>query len=334
MRHIKFMLAAAAMSSAAMLGSSFWGTGVAQAQSGDVALPQGQMTFVVPLAAGGPLDGAARMLAEKIGQRLGRTIIVENRTGAGGNIGAAFVAKAAPDGLTWLYTIDSVLTVNPHLYSSQGFEPAKDLAPAARVGMTTLALVVNVKRSDAKNFAELLAGSKTRELNFASAGIGSPGHLAFEYLRMLTGIRGAHVPYRGAAPATQDIVGGAVEAGFITAGASLPHVQSGALRSLIVSSPERAILMPDVPSAEEAGIKGFDARFGNYLMAPARTDSKVRAMIAGHLKEVMKDKLVQERLVVLAADPLFADESEATARIAADREKWGKVVKAAGIKMN
>lgn len=310
------------------------GAATAQAQQAASPFPDGQMTFIVPLAAGGPLDGAARMMAERIGQRLGRTIIVENRTGAGGNIGAAYVAKAAPDGLTWLYTIDSVLTVNPHLYASQGFDAAKDLIPAARVGVNTLALVVNVGRVDVKTFAELLALSKTRELNFASAGIGAPGHLAFEYLRMETGIRGAHVPYRGAAPAMQDIVGGAVEAGFVTAGASLPHIQTGVLRALAVSSLERAPQLPNVPTANEAGVKGFEAQFGNYLLAPSKSDPKLRAIMGGHVAEIMKNKDVQDRLMALATDPVFANEAESIARIAADREKWGKVVKAAGMKAN
>lgn len=310
------------------------GFATAQAQQDKGRIPEGQITFVVPLAAGGPLDAAARMMAEKIGQRIGRTIIVENRTGAGGNIGSAHVAKAAPDGLTWLYTIDSVLTVNPHLYATQGFDAAKDLAPAARVGLNTLALVVNVNRTKAQTFAELLAESKTRELNFASAGIGSPGHLAFEYLRMATGIRGAHVPYRGAAPAMQDIVAGAVEAGFVTAGASLPHIKKGTLRALAVSSMEPAIQLPDVPTAHAAGIKDFEARFGNYLLAPSKTDPDIRAMMAGHVAEIMKDKAVQERLIALATDPVFADEAESIKRIAADREKWGKIVKAAGVKIN
>lgn len=310
------------------------GLAPAQAQQGGDPFPGGQMTFVVPLAAGGPLDAAARMTAERLGQRLGRTVIVENRTGAGGNIGAAHVAKSAPDGLTWLYTIDSVLTVNPHLYASQGFEPAKDLTPAARIGVNTLALVVNVRRSEAKTFAELLADSKKRELSFASAGVGAPGHLAFEYLRMVTGIAGVHVPYRGAAPAMQDIVSGVVDAGFVTAGASLPHIQSGALRALAVSGVTRATQLPDVPTAQEAGIKDFEARFGNYLLAPAKTNPRILAAMAAHIAEIMKDQDVQARLVTLATDPFFAGEAESAALIAADREKWGKVVKAAGVTVN
>lgn len=311
----------------------FVGLAGARAQDAGV-IPQGQITFVVPLAAGGPLDAAARMMAERIGQRLGRTIIVENRTGAGGNIGAAYVAKAAPDGLTWLYTIDSVLTVNPHLYASQGFDATKDLIPAARIGVNTLALVVNIRRLDVKTFGELLAASKKNEISFASAGIGSPGHLAFEYLRMATGIRGVHVPYRGAAPAMQDIVSGVVDAGFVTAGASLPHIESGVLRALAVSNANRSAQLPNVPTAQQAGITGFEAGFGNYLLAPAKSDPKVRAAMAAHVREIMQDKEVQARLVNLATEPVFADEAASVAALAADREKWGQVVKAAGVKVN
>jgi tripartite-type tricarboxylate transporter receptor subunit TctC len=149
---------------------------------------------------------------------------------------------------------------------------------------------------------------------------------------MDTGIRGAHVPYRGAAPAMQDIVSGAVEAGFVTAGASLPHIKTGVLRALAVSSLQRAPQLPDVPTAEEAGVKGFEAQFGNYILAPSRVDPRLRAAMGVHVAEVMKNKEVQDRLVSLATDPVFADEAASIARIAADREKWGKVVKASGMK--
>ena len=158
-------------------------------------LPQGVVTLVVPLAAGGPVDVIARVLAEKLPPLIGRSVVVDNKTGAGGNIGAAYVAKAAPDGLTWLATVDSVLTVNPHIYASQGFTADKDLTPAARAGYNLLVLAVHPK-VPARSFAELLAYSKTNPLNFGSAGLGSPGHLAFEYLKATTGINGVHVPYQ------------------------------------------------------------------------------------------------------------------------------------------
>lgn len=295
-------------------------------------LPQGQLNFVVPLAAGGPLDAAARVMAEKVGARIGRTIIVENKTGAGGNIGAASVARSKPDGLTWLFTIDTVLTVNPHIYASQGFSPEKDLIPVARIGYNLQILAVNARNVPAKTFAELLAASKTRDLSFASAGVGSPGHLAFEYLRMATGMRGVHVPYRGAAPALQDLVGGSVDAAFVTAGAILPHVDTGALRPLAVSGRERAAQLPDVPTAHEVGVTDFEARTGNFLLAPAGVDPAIRAFFAARVEEVMQDGDLKRQLQKLAIEPVFSGEKEAIGFLAADREKWGKVIAAAGIK--
>jgi tripartite-type tricarboxylate transporter receptor subunit TctC len=307
-------------------------SGAVKAQEAN-PLPQGTVVFVVPLAAGGPLDAAARLYAERLSPRIGRTIIVENKSGAGGNIGAAFVAKAAPDGLTWLYTIDSVLTVNPHLYASQGFVPDKDLIPAARIGHNLLVLAVNAKKVPAKTFAELVTFGKTNDLNFASAGIGSPGHLAFEYLRLTTGLRAVHVPYRGAAPALTDIASGAVEAGFVTGGVIIPHVATGVLRPLATSGSERSAQLPDVPTADEAGIKGFEARFGNYILSPGGTDQKIRDFMARHIAQIIQQSDVKERMMTLATEPVFGDQADSIARIAADREKWGKVIAAAKLKV-
>jgi tripartite-type tricarboxylate transporter receptor subunit TctC len=304
----------------------------AQAQTSTNPIPQGTITLVVPLAAGGPLDSLARVFGERLSSRMGRNVIIENKAGAGGNIGAAYVAKSKPDGLTWLYTIDSVITVNPHIYNSQGFDAEKDLLPAARTGHNFNILAVNAKRVDAKTFADLLALSKTRSLSFASAGIGSPGHLAYEYLRIATGMKGEHVPYRGAAPALQDLVAGVVDAAFVTAGAIMPHVESGALRALATSTGERASQMPNVPTAEEAGIKGFEARFGNYMMSPAGVDPAIRAFMGEQLREIMKDPDVQKRMIIQGSEPVFGDEKDSIARIAADRAKWGQVMKTAGVK--
>ncbi len=304
----------------------------AHAQTPANPLPQGTVTLVVPLAAGGPLDALARVFGERLSSRIGRNVIIENKAGAGGNIGASHVAKSKPDGLTWLYTIDSVVTVNPHIYTSQGFDAEKDLIPAARTGHNFNILAVNAKRIEAKTFAELLALSKTRSLSFASAGIGSPGHLAYEYLRIATGMKGEHVPYRGAAPALQDLVAGVVDAAFVTAGAIMPHVESGALRALATSTGERASQMPSVPTAQEAGITGFEARFGNYLMSPAGVDPKIRSFMAEQLREIMKDPDVQKRMISLGSEPVFGDEQDSLARIAADRAKWAGVMKTAGVK--
>jgi tripartite-type tricarboxylate transporter receptor subunit TctC len=297
-------------------------------------LPSGTVTFVVPLAAGGPADAMARTLGEKLSARIGRTVVVENRTGAGGNVGAAYVAKARPDGLTWLYTIDTVLTVNPHLYASQGFDPRNDLVPAARLGYNLLILAVNAKNVPARSFAELLAYSKTTPLNFGSAGIGSPGHVAFEYLKQRTGLNGNHVPYRGANPVLTDLIAGNIEAAFITAGALLPQIRQGVLRGLATSAASRVANAPEIPTADEAGIKGFEARFGNYLLAPAGTPAPTVEFVSAELKAIMEMPDVRERLQSLSTEPVFGGAAEAQALLTQDREKWGRLVAAAGMKLN
>jgi len=296
-------------------------------------LPPGSLTFVVPLAAGGPADSIARIVGERLSQRIGRTIIIENRTGAAGNVGAAYVAKSKPDGLTWLFTTDSVLTVNPTVYKSQGFDAEKDLIPVAKIGQNLLLLAVNAKAVPAKTFKELVAYSKTHDVNFGSAGIGSPGHLALEYLKMSSDLRATHVPYRGAALALQDLVAGNIQASFIVSGALIPYVNTGALRALAVSANERVRFVPDVPSAEEAGIHGFEARFCNFLLAPAGVKPEIRAMMSAQVMALLKDKDVRERIEALATDPIPGDEASSIAQIARDRAKWAKVIAAAGLKM-
>jgi tripartite-type tricarboxylate transporter receptor subunit TctC len=297
-------------------------------------LPPGNITILVPLAAGGPADALARTLANGLGPRLGRTVVVENKPGAAGNIGAATVAAAPANGLTWLFTVDSVVTVNPHLAKTAGFDATKDLVPAARVGGVSLILAVNAKSVPAKTFAELLDYSKTHTLNFGSAGIGSPGHLAFEYLRMQSGIKGTHVPYKGAALVMNDLLAGQIEAAFVAGGALIAQVKAGTLRALAVSSETRNPQLPEVPTAIEAGVKGFDAVFSNYLLAPAATPPAALDFMAAQVKEVMAQPEVSERIKSLFMEPGFAGPTESQARIAQDREKWGKVVAATGMKQN
>jgi tripartite-type tricarboxylate transporter receptor subunit TctC len=295
-------------------------------------LPAGTVTIVVPLAAGGPADAMARLYGEKLAARIGRTVVVENKPGAAGNIGAAQVAKAQPDGLTWLFTIDTVLTVNPHINPMPGFDPQTDLVPVARLGYNLLILAVNAKKVSAKTFAELLAASRTAPLNFGSAGLGSPGHVAFAYLKQQTGLNGNHVPYRGANPVLNDLLAGTIEAAFITAGATMTHIRAGTLRGLATSAADRVASAPDIPTAEEAGIKGFEARFGNYILAPAGTPSEIVSFMSTQLQAIVEMPEVGERLRSLSTEPVFGGAAQAKNLLAQDREKWGRLVTAAGMK--
>jgi tripartite-type tricarboxylate transporter receptor subunit TctC len=297
-------------------------------------LPAGPVTIVVPLAAGGPADAMARLYGDRLSARIGRTVLVENKPGAAGNIGAAQVAKAKPDGLTWLYTIDTVLTVNPHLNPMSGFDPDKDLVPVARLGYNLLILSVNAKKVPAQNFAELLTYSKTTALNFGSAGIGSPGHVAFEYLKQRTGLNGNHVPYRGANPVLNDLLSGNIEAAFITAGATMTHIRAGTLRGLATSAADRVASAPDIPTADQAGIKGFEARFGNYILAPAGTPSDIVSFMSANLQAIIEMPDVRERLQALSTEPVFGGAGEAKELLAQDRVKWGRLVTAAGMKQS
>ncbi len=309
------------------------GSSCAIAQTTADPIPRGTITIVVPLAPAGPADVVARLLAAKLAEQTGRTIIVDNKAGAGGNLGAAFVAKAPPDGLTWLYSTDSVFTTNPWMYVSQGFDPVKDFAPVARVEDVLLLLAVNAQKVPAKNFAELVELSKTRALTFGSAGIGSPGHLALEYLKSVSPLQASHVPYRGAALAMQDLIGGQIDAAFIVAGVLVPYVKSGALRALAVSGNAHVAALPDVPTAAEAGIKDFDARFSNVLLAPAGTPAPIRRYMAERIGPILALPDVRERFAVLAEEPAERhDGEEAAAWLARERERWGRVIKAAGIK--
>jgi tripartite-type tricarboxylate transporter receptor subunit TctC len=291
----------------------------------DNPLPQGTITVVLPFAAGGPLDGVARILVEKLAPRMGRSFVVENRLGAGGDIAAASVAKANPDGRTWFFTTDSVFTINPHMNPTRSYDPAA-LSPLAIVGETILLLAVNAQKVPAKTFPELVAASKQREFSFGSAGLGSPGHMAFEYLRAVSDIKGVHVPYRGAALALQDLVSGQIDASFIVSGALIPHVKSGALRGIAVSANRRIEALPDVPTAREAGIQDFEARFSNILLVPANTDAAIKSYIEREAIEAAREPDFKARLATLSTELIAVGNKEASEWIARERMRWGSII--------
>ncbi len=304
--------------------------GIALAQAAP-PLPAGNITLVVPFAAGGPIDVVARLLADKVGTRSGRTVVVENRLGAAGNVGAASVSRAEPNGLTWLLSVDSLWTVNPHLGAAANFDIDKGLVPVGQLGQVILMLAVTPK-TPATTWAELLAHSKTRSLNFGSAGIGSPGHLALEYLKLNAPFDAAHVPFRGAAQVLTELLAGSIDGAFIVAGVMLDYVKSGQVKPLAVSDAKRMRQFPDVPTAVEAGIPGFEARFSNIMAVPAGTPEAVRAYIAAEMKAFLAMEDVRARMSAIGTDPLGTDEAEARRWIAQERERWGKVVKGRGLK--
>ena len=306
-----------------------WSPWASPAAAQTTVIPPGTLTFVLPFAAGGPVDAVARLIGDRVGAKLGRPVIIENKGGAGGDIAAASVVRADPNGLTWFFTVDSVLTINPHINANQGFDPAA-LTPVAKIGEVVLLLAVNPAKVPVKSYTEMVAFSQTHELSFGSAGNGSPGHLAFEYLRSVSNVKGVHVPYRGAAVALTDLIGGNIDAAFIVSGVLVPHIKAGTLKALAVSANRRVDDLPDVPTAREAGIPDFEARFANLLLAPATTPAPILELMEKTVLEAAQDPEFRAKLKFLSTDPEFAGRGEAAAWITREKERWGKVVKASG----
>lgn len=316
---------AASVAGAAMLVQS----AVAQVAT---PLPPGNISLLVAFPPGGPLDVVARIFADKVAQRTGRSVVVENRPGAAGNVGAGALARAEPNGLTWLASVDSLWTVNPHMGAAPNFDLDKDIAVVGQMGQVVLMLAVNPK-VQATTWRELLELSKKRSLNFGSAGIGSPGHLALEYLKMSAPLDAAHVPFRGAAPALIELLAGNIDGAFIVAGVMLDNVQTGKVRPLAVSDTSRLAKFPDVPTAKEAGIGEFVARFSNIIAVPGKTPAPIRAFVASEIKAVLAMEDVRKRFDAIGTEILGTGEAETRAWIAQERERWGKVVKARGLKV-
>lgn len=287
--------------------------------------PDKPMRVVVPLPPGGPSDIVLRGAAPKVQQLLGQPLVVDNKPGANGNIGTAEAARAAGDGYTWLWTTDTTLTVNPHVYDKMAFK-ASDLQPVMRASSFSQTLVCNPKVG-LKTVAELVKKAKATPLTYASGGAGSPGHLTTELLSAAAGVQMTHVPYKGPAPAVQDMLGGQVDCGFLAGPTVLPHVRAGRLVALAVSGAKRSPILPEVPTVAESGYPGFDASFSLVLLAPKTTPAplvqKMHDALAGALKTPeMIDKLAQSDQTVVADSP-----AEAAARLAQDGQRWGDVAR-------
>lgn len=280
-------------------------------------------------------DGVARLLADRLQRDGAGAAVVENRPGAAGNIGAAALARAQPDGRTLLVSIDTILTVNPHLYRSLGFDP-RALEPVGMAGHFGLALLVHPS-SPARDLAGLIAAARREPVFYCSGGNGSPGHLAMERLRHEAGLPpGAfsHVPMRGNTEAVTSLLAGTVQAGFLAIGGGPELVRSGRLVALAVSTPERIPFLPEVPTMIEAGAAGFDVRIGLLLMAPRGTPLPALAPWSAALRAVLADPAAQPRFTAWGLQPDFADRAATEAWIAAARDRWGGVVRATGMQLD
>ena len=308
-------------------------TPFAQAQA--PSFPKQPVTLVVPFPAGGPTDAMARVLALKLGERLGQQVVVENRGGAGGSIGAEFVARAPADGYTLLFGTTGIMAFNPSLYSKLRYDPLKDFAPISLMAITMNVLVVN-PQMPARNLSELvkLAKAKPGEITYGSAGNGSTNHISGELLRTTADIQISHVPYKGSAPALVDLLGGRITMMFDTIAQQKQNIAAGKLRPLVVTGPRRSPLLPEVPTAQEAGLKDFDMRVWFGVLAPAGTPAPVIERLNREVVAVMSTDEMKERMKVDGAEAHPTTPSEFGAMIRQDLAKWTPVVKASGITLN
>jgi tripartite-type tricarboxylate transporter receptor subunit TctC len=295
--------------------------------------PAKPIRIVINFPPGGPSEILTRLAGEKLLSTLGQPLVIENKPGASGNIGAEAVAKAAPDGYTFGVTPDTLYTVNPLVYQRMPFSPSADLVPVVLLGSFSQMLVCNPS-VPVKTLRDLIELAKRDKLAYASGGAGVPGHLASELLLAMTGVSMVHVPYKGPAPATADVVAGQLPCGFLATPTVLPHVKSGKLNALAVSTRTRSPIAPDVPTAEEAGVPGFDAPFYLVLFAPRDTPQAIVARMNADMTKALAAPDLRQRVAALDIVTLGGSPQEARATIEATASKWAPVVKRIGLKLD
>jgi tripartite-type tricarboxylate transporter receptor subunit TctC len=295
--------------------------------------PERVVRIVNPYPPGGSVDVMARILAQKLSDNLGQQFIVENRSGGGGNTGSDFVAKAEPDGHTLLFTAPGPLTVNQTLYSKLSFDPATDFAPIALFATAPIVLIVN-PAVPANDVRELIALAKKEpgKINFASAGNGTTNHLSGELFKSMAQIDIVHVPYRGAGPAMNDLVGGHVQMFFDLMPVVLPQVAAGKVRVLANAGARRPAALPNVPTVAEQGLPGFDASSWYGLVAPAKTPEPVLAKLREEVAKALKAPDMVARIHELGSEPGTVSGKDFGAFLAAETRKWADVIRTSGAK--
>ena len=297
--------------------------------------PEKPLRLVVPYPPGGNIDITARAISPGLAEILGQSVVVDNRSGAGGTIGADHVAKASADGYTILVGSSGTLTVAPSLYTKNPYHPVRDFAPVSFVSTVPLVLVTHPS-VPAKTVKELIAVAKTKanRLTMASAGTGTTNHLTGEMFQAMTGVKFVHVPYKGSGPALVDLMGGQVDLHFDQLSSSAPYIQAKRLRALAVTTEKRAPIYPDIPTLAEAGVAGFEASTFTGLVVPARTPSDVIARLHAATVKVLARPAVKERFASFGADAFSSTPEQLGAFIQNDFAKWTKVVKDANVRVD
>ncbi|MBO1113877.1 Bug family tripartite tricarboxylate transporter substrate binding protein [Bordetella petrii] len=312
-------------------------TAPAAAQSTD--FPTKPLRFVVPYPPGGPLDSTARMLAEKVRVSLGQPVIVENRSGAGGNIGADLAAKAAPDGYTLVMGAVATHAINPWLFANLPYDPIKDFAPVTIVAAVPNVLVMNVdfaKKNNISSLADLIAYAKKNpgRLNYGSGGNGSAGHLAGELLKARAGIDAVHVPYQGASPAQLALLGGQSDFMFDNLAASAPLIKDGKVKALAVTTLQRSSLLADVPTMNEAGVKGFDLGTWFGVFTTGGTPAAVVAKLNKAYADALRQPDVRQRLLAMGSEAEPMTPEAFAAFVKNEKDKYQEIVKLSGASLN
>ena len=300
--------------------------------------PNHLVKLVLPLAAGSPTDIATRAIADKLSVSLKRPFVIENRPGAGGNIGTEVIARAAPDGYTLGIVLGTTLTVNPSLYKKLPFDPEKDFRPIALVTTSGNMLVVHPSIA-VNSVAEFVAFAKAaaarkEPITYASAGIGTPGHLVMENFRLQAGFEAIHVPYRGNPSMVVDLVSGQIKVGFVTSAGMMDHVHAGRLKALGVARASRSPVLPDVPTIAESGYPGFRVENESVMLAPAGIPEPIVALLEREVQAALRLPDVIERLRAMDTTPAGIVGAEVQARLKADRVTWAKVIEAANMRLD
>lgn len=297
--------------------------------------PNKPIRIVAPFPPGGPVDILSRTIGNKLSQSLGQAVIVENRAGAGGNIGSDVVAKSAPDGYTLLMGFVGTHAINPSLYRKMPYDNLKDFEPVSLVAEVTIALVVNPS-IPATSINELIALARSRpgELTFGSPGNGTPQHLAGELFNSIAEVKMRHIPYNGAVPALTDLLGGQISMIFSSMPPALPHLKSGKLRALGVTSSTRSPVTPELPTIAESGLKGYEVKNWYGIFAPRGTPKEIVAKLNAEIVKILNMPDVKQSLSIQGAEPSTSSPQQFATFVKEETEKWAKIVKYSEVKVD
>jgi len=296
--------------------------------------PSRTVTLVVPFPPGGGVDALARILAERLSVALKQSVVVENRTGGGGTVGTRQVAKAEPDGYTLMLAHTGTISINPSLYANAGYDPRKDFAPIGLIGSMPVALIAHPS-FPAKTVADVIAIAKRDpgKLNFGTSAVGTGGYLTAEYFKSVAGLDMTIIPYRGTAPLMNDLIGGHVPVSFGVLPPAIGNIQSGSLRAIAVTGTHRFSLLPDVPTASESGLPGFDAVLHYGLIAPAGTPRPIIERLNKELRTLAESDLVKQRIQAEGGDALTSTPEEYAKDIGQEEKKWSTLIKKLNLKV-